>query len=260
MCLVLFAKDVWEGFPILILANRDEFFDRKSQVLHFWNESPKLLAGKDLVSNGTWLGVSESGKISFITNRRNLREANPVEPLSRGALVKNYLVSDLNPSEYVEQIQNEMDRYPGFNLFVSDLKDSIYVSNRVENSAIISSGIHTLSNAEWNTPWPKTERIKNQFQNVIEKETSRELPIDAFFKILADEQKAVGEILPDTGIGKEKEFLLSSIRIALPGYGTRVSSIVAIDENAVCHFWEKTFAGPTSQDGKVVKYSFLFKK
>ncbi|TGL57917.1 NRDE family protein [Leptospira ognonensis] len=261
MCLVLFAKNEWKGFPIVILANRDEFFDRPSQPLHFWDGPPRVLAGKDLISSGTWLGVNEFGKISFITNRRNLRESVPESPRSRGNLVKNFLLSDTSPNKYVSSLQNDYDRYPGFNLFVSDLEENVYVSNKIAHSLSIQNGIHTLSNAEWNTPWPKTEKIKSQF--LIVRESSgqgKNLPLDSFFQILADEKQALGEFLPDTGIGKEKELLLSSIRIGLPGYGTRVSTVLAIDEKLCCYLWEKTFAGPSDKLGKIEHFQMQLKK
>mgnify|MGYP002786721140 CR=1 FL=1 len=101
MCLVLFAKNVWDSFPYLILANRDEFFDRPTKAAAYWEDQDDVFAGRDLSSFGTWLGVSKKGRLAFLTNRRNLREPNPSSPLSRGKLVSGFLLAKSSPREYI---------------------------------------------------------------------------------------------------------------------------------------------------------------
>ncbi|MDZ4727769.1 MAG: NRDE family protein [Leptospira sp.] len=261
MCLVLFAKDHWDSYPMIIAANRDEFFERAARPAHFWEEAPHLLAGRDLTSFGTWLGVTKQGRISFVTNKRDMREKKLAAPISRGKLVENFLKSNFTPSEYVELLEKDLQKYEGFNLFVSDLNANIYISNKHSMPTKIESGVHTLSNALWNTSWPKTEKIKLDYLELYKNnQTNAIFPIESFFEILSDTSLGSENQLPDTGIGIEREKLLSSIRISLPGYGTRVSTVIAITKENECSFWEKTYPTPTSSGGPTVHFKFKIEK
>lgn len=259
MCLVAIAYKKWPGFPIMILANRDEFFDRPASAADFWNENASILGGRDLLSLGTWFGVTKSGRISFITNRRDFREAKLSSPISRGKLVENFLKTDMSPSKYERSLQPDLLRYEGFNLFVMDPNEALCISNRGQATVSVETGFHALSNAYWNTPWPKTERILSKFQSLSE-EMSTQVSLDEFvsksFGILNDQTFADESNLPDTGIGMEKEKMLSSIRIKLPNYGTRVSTILTVSDQGVCNFWERTFQDPFSESGETRHFSF----
>jgi uncharacterized protein with NRDE domain len=258
MCLVVLAYKKWEGYPIVILANRDEFFERPAKKAEYWEEAPEILAGRDLTSFGTWLGVTKHGRISLVTNRRDMREPKLPNPMSRGKLVEGFLKSKLEPANYEKSLQADLQKYEGFNLFFTDLRSAFCVSNRGNGSIEIEPGFHTLSNAFWNTKWPKTERILSEFQTIATRERGKNqaLPIEAFFALLDDKVQAETDLLPDTGIGLERERLLSSIRISLPGYGTRVSTILAINEEGQVQFFEKTFETPFAVDGQIANYQF----
>jgi uncharacterized protein with NRDE domain len=259
MCLVVMAYKSWDHFPIVIAANRDEFFDRPASRAEFWSECPDLLAGRDLTSMGTWLGVTKQGRIGFVTNRRDFRETKLKSPISRGKLVENYLKTNLSPENFSKKIESELQKYEGFNLYVGDLESAYCVSNRKNGTVSIEKGFHTLSNAYWDTRWPKTERVLSLFTDILETQKNKkssDLPIESLFKMLNDGEQAPDQFLPDTGIGAEKEKLLSSIRISLPGYGTRVSTVLAISDLGEIFFYEKTFETPFSKDGEVASYVF----
>ena len=70
MCLILFAINPNYEYKLILAANRDEFFERPTERAEFWGEEEKILAGKDLQKEGTWLGVSKRGRFSAITNFR----------------------------------------------------------------------------------------------------------------------------------------------------------------------------------------------
>jgi uncharacterized protein with NRDE domain len=262
MCLVVVAYKVWNGFPIVIAANRDEFFERPARKAGFWEDDPNLLAGRDLSSNGTWLGVTKQGRMSFVTNRRDMREPKLASPVSRGKLVEGFLKSKAIPIEFQTQLLPEIQKYEGFNLFFADQHSAICLSNRGNGSVEVEPGFHTLSNAFWNTKWPKTERVLAEFRKYAEEavEKAIPLPIEHIFTMLNDSKLADVSELPDTGIGLEREKYLSAIRISLPGYGTRVSTIVAISESGECLFYEKTFEDPFAKSGEVVHYKFDLEK
>ncbi|BDA78062.1 hypothetical protein LPTSP3_g09920 [Leptospira kobayashii] len=257
MCLVGLAYKIWDGYPIVIASNRDEFFARPATPAGFWEDVPFLLAGRDQISLGTWLGVTKEGKISFVTNKRDLRDPPVSNPISRGKLVENFLRGESSAVDYAENLFPRGNLYEGFNLFLFDGKDARYISNRKDGIETIESGFHALSNSLWNTDWPKTKKIREEMIRISRK-TGKEKDqiVYELFEILGNEEKASEENLPDTGIGVLKEMALSSIRISVPGYGTRVSTIVMISEEGVCSFWERTFPDPFSRETKEVHYEF----
>ena len=59
MCVIFFAYQVHPDFPLVLLANRDEFYNRPTEKARHWDDFPDILAGRDLVGGGTWLGVTK---------------------------------------------------------------------------------------------------------------------------------------------------------------------------------------------------------
>ncbi|WP_411823307.1 NRDE family protein [Leptospira sp. 'Mane'] len=253
------AYQVWDGYPIVIASNRDEFFTRPATEARFWEDASYLLAGRDNISLGTWLGVTKDGKISFVTNKRDLRDPPVLNPISRGKLVENFLRGNFSANDYAKNLYSERNHYEGFNLFLFDGSEANYLSNRKEGIEKIEPGFHALSNSLWNTEWPKTKRIRKEMIRISEgagPDKDQASVVSELFKILGNEEKAPEENLPDTGIGILKEKALSSIRISVPGYGTRVSTIVMISDEGNCSFWERTYTDPLSKETKEVHYEF----
>jgi uncharacterized protein with NRDE domain len=217
-----------------LIGNRDEFFHRAAAVLAEWPDSP-IIAGRDLQSGGAWLGITRTGRWAVITNYRE-GKAPAADAPTRGALVANFLTSDLAPLAYLQGIDGE--RYAGFNLIVGTLTEAAILGNRGTPAQILPAGMHTLSNALLDTPWPKTQRLGTGFStlDIAGDETVLE---QSGLALLADEHKAPDEELPHTGISPEMEKMLSSIRIDSPIYGTRVSSVLILDQHGY-RFSEKT--------------------
>ena len=90
MCLIFFSLKQHPDYKLIVAANRDEFYDRKTAAADFWKDQPNIVGGRDLEANGTWLGMTTSGKISMLTNYRDPKNINPAAP-SRGQLVSDYL-------------------------------------------------------------------------------------------------------------------------------------------------------------------------
>lgn len=254
MCLVVIAYRVHPEFPLVVVSNRDEFFERPTEPLHRWEVSPKIIGGKDLKAGGTWLGVSSLGKLAFLTNVRNLKKLPHPKPKSRGGLVLEFLNSskDLNSDKYREEVLRTAQDYEGFNLFVFDGEVASFVGGDPLESEILEPGFYAVSNANWNTEWPKTEKLKSSV-----KQTFDSIPKDShwiatvskeFFRFLADSELVKEDsLLPDTGLGMEKERYLSSIRIRVPGYGTRASTLVFYGKKSV-EVVERTFSDPLSNE------------
>jgi uncharacterized protein with NRDE domain len=229
MCLIALAYKVHPRFPLIVAANRDEFLERPTKPLHVWEDAPHILAGRDELGGGTWLGMSTAGRFAAITNYRDLRRAEVPGP-SRGALVKHVLQHELGDLD--------TSQYAGFNLLHGHYDSLFYHSNITGENLALEPGIHGLSNHLLNTPWPKVERAKSALSEVLRSEAPS---VEHLFDLLADGTPAPDHALPDTGIGLPWERVLSSIHIRADGYGTRCSSVLLVDGNGVAHFAERSY-------------------
>ncbi len=117
MCLILFAINQHKDYPLVVIANRDEFYARPTRSAHWWDDHPHILAGRDLKAQGTWMGVDRQGRFAAVTNVREPGMKQDA-PLSRGDLPRNFLASDLAAQDYLEQLQDAMVNYAGFNLLL----------------------------------------------------------------------------------------------------------------------------------------------
>lgn len=158
MCLILFAYRYNDEFPLVVAANRDEFYARPTAGAHFWRDAPSLLAGRDLREGGTWLGITCSGRFAAVTNYRS---STPMRmPRSRGQLTSGFLTSSIDPLAYLAQIDRERELYAGFNLLLGDSSGLYYYSNREGVIRPLRPGIYGLANHLLDTPWEKVEAGK----------------------------------------------------------------------------------------------------
>lgn len=229
MCLIVFAWKVVPGMPLLVAANRDEFYARPSAPATWWKDHPHVYAGRDLQANGTWLGITRAGRFAALTNIRAPSEKRSDAP-SRGKLVADFLTGQAAPQEYVAAIAAGAHRYNGFNLLAGDGRSLIWYSNKgdadLRNGRILEPGIYGLSNHLLDTPWPKVVRTKAQFARLL----CQGAPEEAYFEMLTDAVRASDCRLPKTGVSLEMERLLSSVWIESPDYGTRSSTVVRMLE------------------------------
>jgi uncharacterized protein with NRDE domain len=243
MCLIVFANNVLEDYKLIFAANRDEFYNRPSEQADFWKDRPDLLAGKDLQAGGTWMGITRKGKFAAITNFRDLKNNRNDAP-SRGELTLDFLVKDVTPEEYYNRLKSELNNYNGFNLILGNIDELYYFSNKTDGLTKLEPGIHGISNAILDTPWPKVEKSKRQLKHLIEQQNIHPWEI---LNLLDDTSPAKDEELPDTGVGLELERILSPIFIKSEKYGTRSSTIVTVDKNNNVKFVEKTYFANTGR-------------
>ena len=235
MCLVAISWKVNPQYPLLISANRDEFFHRPTASLHQWDS--RIYAGKDLKSGGTWLGFHPNGKWALVTNYRDFTRSHQAE-ISRGKLVTDFLENEIDPQDYLEKIVATQEKYDGFNLLVSDGDSLFYFSNYEGDPRELSPGIHGLSNGLLNDPWPKTDLAKTQLEQ-LQPENPSAIQL---LEILKSRETYPLELLPKTGAPPKMEIQLSAqlIRIA-PDYGTVSASAVLRDKNGKTQFKERSF-------------------
>lgn len=222
MCLIGLALEAHPRWPLVIAANRDEFFDRPAEPLHWWrsaDHAPWLLGGRDLAAGGTWLALSEHGRLGALTNVRDPAR-HRADAASRGALVTRWLEHGglggpgTNP----------------FNLIGGNLRTGAWwwTSDSHAQAEAIASGVHALSNGALDEPWPKVVRLRAALREALDASTDEQQLARRLFALLDDRAAAPDDALPDTGIGLERERRLSPAFIHIPeaGYGTRCSSVI----------------------------------
>jgi uncharacterized protein with NRDE domain len=238
MCLIVFAYRYHPHYPLILAANRDEFYERPTKKAHFWNDHPDLLAGRDIKYGGTWMGITRSGRFAAVTNFRDRTEFRE-HALSRGLMVNEFLTSHDPPETFLKRIIPREEEYNGFNLLVGDLTSLTYYSNRSRKMKVLKPGIYGLSNHLLDTPWPKLVRTRQALIDAIE--GSNAVSMDRLSDILCDQTPAADDELPDTGFDLEWERVLSSPFIVTPTYGTRASTTLFVDINAHVEFTERSF-------------------
>jgi uncharacterized protein with NRDE domain len=245
MCLIFLSIHSHPTYKLIIAANRDEFYNRRTAAVDYWKDFPRIVGGRDLEAQGTWMAMTTSGKISLLTNYRDPKNINPAAP-SRGNLVSDYLEKDVKAEEYINALAAEGKRYNGFNLLVGNTDELFYYSNYGEGATKVSPGIHGLSNHLLDTPWPKVQRGKEKLLPLM---NQIDIQPGVLFDFLYDNETANDSLLPDTGIGLERERALSSMFIKTPNYGSRCSTVVLIDQKNHVRYAERVF------DLKTFEYS-----
>ncbi|MEC1178987.1 NRDE family protein [Metasolibacillus meyeri] len=221
MCIIVLGYKMHPQHDLIVAANRDEFYKRPTKEMEQWEDAPHIWAGRDLEKMGTWLAVSDNGRFAAVTNYRDPRLP-LVGEKSRGAVPVDFINSSLNALQFTKQLQEERHLYGAFNVVLYDEENLVYYNTVMNELTIIPPGIHCISNATLNTPWPKVKRLKAAFHETIQTTTEEE----ALFAILKDTIRADNQDLPATGVPFEVEQKLSSIFIHFDGYGTRASTIV----------------------------------
>lgn len=231
MCIVAIAWQVVDNMPLCLISNRDEFYDRPTTGIHIWENSP-IIAGQDLQSGGTWLGVTETGRWAVITNYRDGQDQRKFTT-SRGQIIADFLKSDLAPIRFAQQLEVVQQQYAGFNLMIGTKEQAVYMSNRGEAPQVLAHGVYVLSNANMSQFWQKTQHFRTRFTQeflpLLSQTQMTEPQLEAVvWDILQDQRKVDASLLPYTGIPPQLEQLLSSTFIQSPEYGTRSSNFLRI--------------------------------
>lgn len=243
MCLIFIALKHHPKYKLIVAANRDEFYARKTAPASYWEDHPEILGGRDLEAMGTWLGITSKGRLCMVTNFRDLRNIKANAP-SRGRLVMNFLLEKCSGEAYLTKLQPDAKRFNGFSLIAGTVDKLFYLSNYREGVVQLNSGLFGLSNHLLETPWPKVERGKSAIQNLLKAPSVNK---DDLFAILSDQTVGIDQELPDTGVGLERERLLSPAFIKSDGYGTRSSTVIMVDYNDHVAFHERVYHPETSE-------------
>ncbi|MDX2350290.1 MAG: NRDE family protein [Porticoccus sp.] len=221
MCLIVFAWKHHPDYPLIMAANRDEYYQRPTVLADFWEDQPNILAGRDLTSGGTWLGINRQGRFAAVTNYREGHQQ--LASRSRGELTANFLGSDIDAKQYAQHVIDEGDQYNGFNLLLGDGDQLYYCSNRQSQLQQVPPGIYSLSNHLLDSPWPKAIHAKEVLEPLLK---TNSVDRDLLIQSLQRREPFADEHLPDTGVGLEMERMLSPPFIASKDYGTRCTTVL----------------------------------
>jgi uncharacterized protein with NRDE domain len=235
MCVAALAWHAHPRWKLVMAGNRDEFHARPTAALADWGDG--LLAGRDLQAGGTWLGIKPD-RFALVTNYRV--EGYPLPHLaSRGALVTDWLrhgqlgeIAAMNP----------------FNLWLVEGEQLHFVTNHPERVHLpLGSGIHGLSNGGRDDRWHKTARLEAALAEWLEREADPAALLDA----LADDELDPGAFERDDGPIPE----FSAVFIRSPEYGTRCSTVLAVDAAGAGTIIERSFDADGQESG-LVKLDF----
>ena len=239
MCLVALA---WKSHPrwrLLMAGNRDEFHARATAALARW-PAPQggVIAGRDLRSGGTWMGINDAGHAAVLTNVRDPAAASGGP--SRGALATDFLAGTASAAARTSALAAHAGDFAPFNLLLADADFCHYMGNHPPSRQVLTPGVHGMSNGALDAPWPKTRRLMAALDRWLGQDDP---PLDGLWAALADEWRPADTDLPATGIPLELERHISAAFIRGEDYGTRASTIVAIDHAGHGFIHERRF-GP----------------
>ena len=248
MCLIVFSYQQYPSHPLILLANRDEFYNRPSLPVHTWDNNTRITAGKDLTHGGIWLGYNRHGQWGAITNYR----ANHLydgKKKSRGDILRLYLEKKITAQQYMNSLLSQLHYYNHFNLIIGDNHGAWYISSVNDTSIQLSAGLYGLSNGVLDEPWPKVSCLKSRFANHLDdfftidsnSYNLSNLNKKDLFYLMSDTSQPPLEHCPKTGLTDEKERALASIFIHSEHYGTVNTSLLYIDENLQYSLTEKCF-------------------
>lgn len=241
MCLLAFAINQHPAFPFVLIANRDEYFQRPTSPLHRWADHTKIIGGRDMEAGGSWLAIHDNGRWAALTNFRDPSLA--VGNISRGKLVNQCLLTELLLADWFDELANHADQYSGFNLVGGDLLsgECFYFSNQSAGVRIFKDGVYAFSNGHIDDQWPKMHWLRNALADQL---TAHELNSDHLFDLLAHPETVAEEQLPSTGISTEMEKKLSSpfikpFELGNQQYGTRSSAVIMLNKKNQWQFYER---------------------
>lgn len=272
MCIIFFKFDPRpvskNAYRLILAANRDEFYHRPSKPADFWGSNNEILSGLDMEvgkEGGTWLGISKRGKMAALTNY--LQPMIDKNAKGRGALVANFLSTDLDCFSYMKNVAAEGHLYNAFNLIAAELNTTegdvmYYYGSKGEPEPVpLKPGIYGLSCSLLDTPWKKLQYGKQLFTQAIKQcqDLPKEELVQELLKMLNNEESQ----FPDPAVEEQgKEFVLPIIKsytalcVRCPGYGTRTNTIILVDEQGHVTFTERTMVNADINQWKTSNFQF----
>jgi len=246
MCLIIFKYQPGEHYKLILVANRDEYHQRETMPAAYWPHQPHIFGGIDNVAGGSWLSTDTSGRLAALTNVRKPPYRDNTK-LSRGHLVRDFLSQQCPAPDFINNLKQRSADYGLFNLLLMDNSGLWHYSNDSLQEEKVSAGIHGLSNATLDTPWPKLATAQAAFEKSLATNKVDHLQL---LSTMQSQIKPQDDDLPNTGIGLEFERFLSPIFIQGEDYGTRCTTLLTIDHVSI-KFLELSYASSGKINGEV---------
>lgn len=246
MCILFIGLNCHATYDLIVCANRDEFHHRATAPADFWPPSKQLLAGKDLLAGGTWLGLNQKGQVAALTNIRD-PQGQSDNMRSRGDLVVKALTSTTISPDWLRQ---HSKAYNPFNLVFPHQHQLCCYHSATHQLTTLADGFHAISNGAMDDKWPKMAKGEQALEAYIQQ--NQTISIDDLLSIMQDESQPTDDQLPETGVSLEWERRLSSIYIRHPEYGTRSTSVILRSRQGHCQFVEVRYDGKGRQLGRQV--------
>jgi uncharacterized protein with NRDE domain len=243
MCLVAIAWRAHARYPLIVAGNRDEFHERPSAPAGWWDDAKQVFGGRDLVAGGSWLAVSRSGRFAAVTNNPR-RPAGPEPRPSRGHLVRDFVTGDKPSGRFLDAIQVREELYPGFALLVGTrVQVRGFISPRGAHQArwTLPAGISVVSNSPLEAPWPKVGFLEEALRLLLREP---QLEWQQVFAALNRREPIGADEGRSPAVGRTP-FIVGE------RYGTRASTVVAIDTQGFCEFEERRFDAAGEKAGIV---------
>lgn len=250
MCLIAFAYRPDAPHWLHLVANRDEFHARPSAALGDWPDAPRILGGRDLEAGGSWLALHRRGRLATVTNVRDPALVVPQRAPSRGELVRQALSCDDLEAWLAQLAAGEAWRYAGFNLLVADEARRLWHVHRSRHALTlqrVAPGLHGLSNADLDTPWPKLQASREGLGISL---AHGDWPDAALAAMGDDREYHDATRLPDTGVGRELERRLSAAFIRGDTYGTRATTWLRWHRDEGVEIAERRFGPGGHREGE----------
>jgi uncharacterized protein with NRDE domain len=151
VCTLAIYFQVSDDLPVVVAANRDEFYARPATAPAQLAGEPWIVAGRDLTAGGTWLGVNGHNLVAGILNRRSHHAPDPALR-SRGQLCLDVLRAESVAGARMHVESAPGDGYNPFNLLIASAAAACVIGNGSGSmrSTVLTPGLHVLTNLELN--------------------------------------------------------------------------------------------------------------
>lgn len=239
MCVVTFRIDPDAEYPFVFIGNRDEEYSRPSLGLHFWLDYPHLLAGRDILGRGTWLGMTREGRFATILNHPFTSWEADRDKISRGQLANDFLLSDISIEEFTEQLKNSRKSYDGYQIIFGDIKQLRYYSN-IKNQLVDfeAKQFYSVSNTEDDL---SNFRVSHSIE-LLDRTLDKQFDLDNLIDILQNPEKHQNFADYPAALDYDEALNASSVFIQSQHFGTVSSSAIMIDREGLVSMKELRYS------------------
>lgn len=253
MCLITLSFNQHPDYPLIVVQNRDEFYNRPSESLHFWEDEPNVLAGRDTRHGGTWSGITRTGRFASLNNRPFTDFEPKKDTRSRGDLVKNYLASEESPEAWLQKMLDQRRDYDSYQMVFGTLENLYVYSNSMDRICSLKPGLHSFSNTDDELSRHKLSRSTNLVESYL---TSHSEPDpDELIALFSDTEKANSfENLPPA-LSQETARTHSAIFIEGQDFGTVNTTAILVKQSGEVKVKEQRY--DQNKQGEATEKSFL---